>query len=279
MGKVIMCTGKLASEPYVIPFTGEKLYSIEEICQYVDVNIYGIEPEFFNSDLTEYIRKNLGLEGLADKLKTLTEGNYGLKDLVTVLFCSCDLYDMEEILKVIDLIDSIEKMPAWERQAYVGYKFLKEGKYQASFKVLRCTLKEESLSESGYAEILETMGICLLHISSYKDAANYFYKSYRHSKNMKTLFKTLFTLKLGNLGKEFDEIAKSLPGNNLINEVNFIWERAEKKALNSDEVKEIEEIFDKIKSERVAEGYMEIENKLEEFKTEYREGASNGLIL
>ena len=49
-------------------------------------------------------------------------------------------------------------------------------------------------------------------------------------------------------------------------------------ALNSENISRIENVFGKLKTYKVAEGYKEIEFKLEEFKTEYREGAWNGLI-
>ena len=37
-------------------------------------------------------------------------------------------------------------------------------------------------------------------------------------------------------------------------------------------------MFEKLKTNKVTEGYKEIEAKLEELKAEYREGAWNGLV-
>lgn len=279
MGKIILCKGQVAKVPYTNPSDDEKLYSIEEICYYVNLNLYQIEKSFFSLELIKYIKEELKLDELSSKLQKLIKENYGLKDLITTLFCGCDLYDKDEILKTIELLELIEKMPTWEKRAYIGYKFLSEGRYWLALKSLRHTLKEETLSKDDYARILEAIGICLIHTSSFKEAANYFYKGYRYNKNIKLLINTLLALKFGNLNKEINEIINSLPKGSVLDEVNSIWEISENNAQNSTEFREIDDIFNKIKSERVAEGYVEIENKLAEFKAEYREGASNGLIL
>ncbi|MFR0848667.1 MAG: hypothetical protein ACLSG9_12400 [Eubacterium sp.] len=43
----IVCEGKVAEHPYVMPYTGRKVYSLEELCCYLYENIYSINREFF----------------------------------------------------------------------------------------------------------------------------------------------------------------------------------------------------------------------------------------
>ena len=64
----------------------------------------------------------------------------------------------------------------------------------------------------------------------------------------------------------------------VIAEADKVWKEAEKQALSGESVRNIENIFEKLKTYKVTEGYKEIDKKLEEFKAEYREGAWNGLI-
>ena len=81
------------------------------------------------------------------------------------------------------------------------------------------------------------------------------------------------------LSKEFNEkVSEFTNDENVISEAEKIWKDAEKMALNRESVKNIDNIFEKLKTYKVTEGYKEIELKLEEFKAEYREGAWNGLI-
>ena len=279
MGKIILCSGRLADNPYVVADTEKKLYSIEEICHYVKTNIYSIELSFFSPELIKFIKEELNLSETANKLRSLVMGKYFLNDIITTLFCSCDLYSKEEILAVIDLVKSLDRMPAWERRAYIGYKKLEEGKFLVALKYFRGTLKEENLAEKDYGVILRAMGVCLIHISSFKEATDCFYKSYKYTQNKEVLSMALMALKLGSQDKEFNEKARELTKDeSIIVAVEKRWKEAEKNALTGIKAGNIDRIFEKLKTHKVTEGYKEIELKLEEFKAEYREGAWNGLV-
>ena len=279
MGKVIVCSGKLAKNPYVIKEIGKKLYSIEEICYYVGTNVYSIDLSFFSPELIKFIKEELKLPVVANKIKNLLERNYLLNDVITALFCSCDLYSKEEILKIIDLVKSLAEMPAWERKAYIGYKKLKERKYLIALKYFRGTLKEENLAERDYGIVLRAMGICLIHVSSFKEAADCFYKAYKYTQDNKVLILALLALKLGNQGKEFNEkVNEFTEDTDIILEAERLWKEAEKNAINGLNIGSINQMFEKLKTNKVAEGYKEIEFNLDKFKAEYREGAWNGLV-
>ena len=279
MGKVIICSGKLAGTPYVVEETEKKLYSVEEICHYVSSNIYSIDLEFFCPELIRFIKDELELPEVANKLNSLITGNYSINDVITALFCGCDLYSKEEILEKIELVKTLANMPAWERRAYIGYKKLEEKKYLVALKYFRGTLKEESIAEKDYGIILKAVGICLVHVSSFKEAADYFYKSYKYTHNPKVLELAVLALRLGSHGKEFTEkVSEFTKDETVIAEADKVWKEAEKQALNGESVRNIETIFEKLKTYKVTEGYKEIDIKLEEFKAEYREGAWNGLI-
>lgn len=279
MGKVIVCSGKLADNPYVIKEVGKKLYSIEEICYYVGTNVYSIDLSFFSPELISFIKDELKLPVVANKLKSLVSGNYMLNDVITALFCSCDLYSKEEILKIIGLVKSLAEMPAWERNAYIGYKKLSEGKYLLALKYFRGTLKEESLVANDYGVVLRAMGICHIYVSSFKEAADCFYKAYKYTQDKKVLMLALLALKLGNPDKEFNERASEFTKDeSIIVEAEKIWKEAEKNALSGLNAGNINHMFEKLKTDKVTEGYKEIEVKLQQFKAEYREGAWNGLV-
>lgn len=86
MGKVIVCSGKLAKSPYVIRESGKKLYSIEEICYFVGTNVYSLDLSFFSPELIEFIKTELKLPMVANKLKSLITGNYLFNDVITAFF-------------------------------------------------------------------------------------------------------------------------------------------------------------------------------------------------
>lgn len=276
MGKVIICTGTLSEEPFVVTGSERKLYSIEEICYYVANNIYGIEIGFFEEGLLDFIEKKLELPEVSRQLKILLQNGHGLKDLVTTLLCSSDLYDRDEIVEVIDTLTRISKMENWEKRAHIGYKFLKEGNYLMALKYFRGILREEKISEKDYGRVLMAMGICLIYTSSYKAAADCFYKAYMHNRNKKILIFALLSLKLGGLEKEFKETAGELSEKTpLIKEANEIWNKAYEEVKQGEGVKSIEALFEISKEE---EREIEIDKAFQKMKREYREGSRYGLI-
>ncbi|MGP1612973.1 MAG: hypothetical protein ACTTG8_07755 [Catonella sp.] len=279
MGKTIVCSGKIAENPYIVADTQKKLYSIEEICYYVKTSIYSIDLGFFCPELIRFIKEDLGLAKTATKLKTLVMGNYFLSDVITTLFCGCDLYSKEEILETVEMVKYLSNMPVWERQAYIGYKKFEERKFLAAIKYFRATLREENIANKDYGEILESIGICLIHVSSFKEAAEYFHKAYKYTQKTETLTLALLALKLGSQDKEFHENAKEFTEDeSLIANAEKMWKETEKMAMVGLSAKNIDNMFEKLKTNKVAEGYKEIEMKLKEFKAEYREGAWDGPV-
>ena len=93
----IVCEGKVAEHPYVMPYTGRKVYSLEELCCYLYENIYSINREFFQASLADWLREETDHEALAKKITEEIAQSAGLKDLVVTILCGCDYYKEEEI--------------------------------------------------------------------------------------------------------------------------------------------------------------------------------------
>ena len=53
----VLCQGKVAKKPYIMPYTRQKVYSLEELCYYIYNNIYTINEEFFEESLARWLRE------------------------------------------------------------------------------------------------------------------------------------------------------------------------------------------------------------------------------
>ena len=71
MGELLLCSRELASIPYYIDTVSLNVYSLEEICYYLKHNIEVVEPEFMDGELCEWIRQELKMNSLADKLSRI----------------------------------------------------------------------------------------------------------------------------------------------------------------------------------------------------------------
>ena len=97
MGKLIECCGKIADKPYHFRLTDTNVYSIEEVCYYIYNNIYIIREQIFDKDFSMWLRNELGMTVVADKIDSMRFDKRKLKDIVVTICCSCDYYDEEQI--------------------------------------------------------------------------------------------------------------------------------------------------------------------------------------
>lgn len=276
MGKVILCAGRLAERPFAIEGSERKIYSIEELDYYVVENVFGIDLSFFNEDLFSFVETELLLPEVAKTMRELVAKGNDLKDLITAILCASDLYDREEILGVIRTLGQISSMDPWEKRAHIGYQNLKEGNYFSALGYFRGILKEERISEKDYGMILQAMGLCLIRTSSYQGAADCFYKAYKYGRTREDLMYFLLSIKLGNLSEEFEKKVETLsPDEDVLKEVDDIWKSVCEKAMGSQAYLEVLTTLQEAKKTGNPDG---IEQKLQEWKKEYREGMKHGLI-
>ena len=97
MGKVILCTGKTARNPYYFLSTGTRVYTIEELCYYIYHNIETVSEELVCPELVAFLRNELGLEERADQLEKLYATHAGIKDIIVLILCSADFYEEKSV--------------------------------------------------------------------------------------------------------------------------------------------------------------------------------------
>ena len=123
---MILAKGKIAKKPYELSYLGQNIYSIEELCYVIYHNIYGINEEFFQISLAKWMKEELGLKELAEKLEAMIVGEHGLKDLVVTTLCGCDYYNEEEIRGIVKVLDEIDHLPSYGGQL-CAHRTLRKG--------------------------------------------------------------------------------------------------------------------------------------------------------
>ena len=275
MGKFILCTGKLAEEPLHFPLTNCDVYSIEELCYYLYENIYTIMEETFNRKMVVWLKEQLEMPEMADKLEQMIENKNSMTDIVVSLLCCSDYYTEEEIREVIDIMNSIANLPLWGRRKMKGDNYLRYKKYSEAAKEYKKILHSKEAAEldvTEYGNILHNLAIAHVHTKTLHAAAREFKEAYSRNNNEESLKQYLFALKLGKHESEFAEeiIHYQIPEEKVhryLTELQTILEDAEELKL----YKSIKKMA-KLKEEgKVAEYYDNIEMLICKWKQEYRE--------
>lgn len=60
MGELILCSHPIAAMPYYIDNISLNVYSLEELCYYIENHLYLIEADFMSEELCLWIGQELG---------------------------------------------------------------------------------------------------------------------------------------------------------------------------------------------------------------------------
>lgn len=208
----IYCAGAVAENPYEMPYTNQKVYSLEELCYYLYHNIYSINEEFFQPSLADWLRNELNQEELADKISRMLSDNPKLKDLVVTIFCGCDYYKEEEIRKLIAVMDGISNLPLYKKKKIKADNYLRAGHYGKSLIEYRRLLHGSfavNFSTEEYGDILHNQGIARFYTSSFEEAENDFKEAYVRNNKKASLQHYLWLLLMQDKEQEFEAEAIS----------------------------------------------------------------------
>ena len=86
MSGYILCQTKKAEIPYYIENISTNVYSLEELCYYFYKNIYLIDESIINERLCNWLKDELGLSKLYEKLYRILEKEEGTSAFILAIF-------------------------------------------------------------------------------------------------------------------------------------------------------------------------------------------------
>lgn len=269
-----MCQGTMAAEPFVFSLTNTRVYTIEEMSYYLYRNIYSIYEDILDDILISWVKEQLNMDDLADKLINLKHNQNNLKDIVVTILCSNDYYTEEEINQLVVTIDHIMNLPLLQRYKIKADNYLKYGMYTNALTEYRTIFGHEDikkLSEEEYGNLVHNQAIAMLHITSYLEAARKFKEAYNLNHNKESLHEYLLALMLSGedalLRREIEQYELD---ENYKEQLEFELSQASIASVETNEYKRIQHII-KLKEEGVEREELEqIESVLNQWKETYR---------
>lgn len=204
---VIAGKGKVAENSYEMPYTKQCIYSVEELCYYIYNNIYTINEDFFQLSLADWLRDELEMPALAEKLTYMIEEEHGIKDLVVAVLCSCDYYKEDEIRKIVEILDEIMNLPVYKKKKIKADNYLRAGRYGKSLREYRKLLQGSfaiNFTPEEYGDILHNQGIAHFYTSSFEVAMEDFKEAYVRNHKKDSLKHYLWILLMQDKGQEFE---------------------------------------------------------------------------
>ncbi len=245
----IRCYGKVATEPYTMPYTGARVYSLEELCYYIGNNIYTITEDFFTKSLVEWLDKEADQKVLANKLDTMITNKNKLKDLVVTILCACDYYKEFEIRELMRVIDDIVNLPLHEKSKIRADNYMRAGLYAksaAAYRKLLTGAYAVNFTPEAYGDILHNLGIAQFYTASFEAAERDFKEAYARNHRAESLHHYLYLLLMRNRNEEFERECIEHGMNNaqleaIRNRFNEEKMKVQKRTIDDEEIERFKE--------------------------------------
>lgn len=274
LGKIILCTGILASTPFHFPFTNTNIYSIEELSYYIYNNIYLVNEELFTVELADWLEKEADMTDFASKLRTLIQNKHSMKDLVVSLLCSADYYTENEIKNLVVIIDQIMNLDPLHRLKIKADNYLKYNNFKAAaaaYEEIRSSKDAIHLTEKEFGNLYHNQAIIDIHNLSFSEAAAKFKTAYQYNQEMESLHQYLYALYLNGDQGAFEQAAKEYKlSTKQKDEIVLMIKQNEEKAKQLKVYDQIQKIFENNKVSDITSN-TELNDVIRNWKQEYRQ--------
>lgn len=183
MGILYLCSHGLAFVPYYIETIALNIYSLEELCYYLKQNIDLVEPSFINDDLLVWIKEELKLSVLAEKLYELKKEDASLSEFIGTIAEGCNYCTKEEIEKMKEAVADFENKNETECRKIRADRLLQKKRYGASILEYRKLLRIPEISASFAGDIYHNLGTAYARLFLFQEAAVCYEKAFAKNGN------------------------------------------------------------------------------------------------
>lgn len=218
MGKIIVCNTKTAQNPYTFLNTKVSVYSYEELCYYLYNNMVLVGEEDVTASLSAWIRRELDLTELADKIDTLLDKHAFVQDIMVEILVYGGYYSSEEVRQFMAECQKLRTLKSYEVEklradGYLRCKhYIKAG---AIYDEVICYLEKEKQEDEFLGNVYHNKAVALAGNLQLDEAKSYFIKAYSLNKNEESMIEYFcvlaVTVDTATLEKEIKK--RGLPAN------------------------------------------------------------------
>lgn len=178
-----------AAAPYYHEKITVHIYTIEELCYYLEKNTYLIDKSWLGESLFVWLEKELDMYELAAGLRNAMRKQKSVYESVLLIFHASGNYSEKELKNLRTLLDAMEGKTSMERRKMRGDLFFKAKKYrQAAYTYMELLQpgNARQMTEELRGNIMHNLGVIYARMFQFEEAAQLFAESWRLSKNEKS---------------------------------------------------------------------------------------------
>ncbi len=197
MSKFYLCTSPLAKTPFYLEEGAVRIFSAEELCCYIDRNVLLIEPDFFSDPLLQFIREDLAMPQLADKLARAREEDT-IEQQMFLFLSEVGYHTEKELSEFLKATERKKQAKPWEALKNKADYMVERGHYDAAVRLYDSILSQADkyhVTKEGLAALYQNKAACLCRSFCFTEAADSYERAYTLTGDEETL-KYLYGLRL-----------------------------------------------------------------------------------
>jgi tetratricopeptide (TPR) repeat protein len=171
----------MAALPYYVEGLGLNLYSMEELCYYIEKNTYLLDATFMTEELCTWVEKEMKRYGLAEKLRDILREQGLLSDYVSEILKSTSYTSMKDMQQIVLTIRQMEEKSDFECSKIRADQLMERRKYLAAiYEYKRLLDSEEAKEESALirGNLLHNLGSAYARLFLFEEAADCYSRAY-----------------------------------------------------------------------------------------------------
>ncbi len=195
MGELLICNGMLAAMPYYIENVSLNIYSLEELCYYLQQNTYLLEPDFMSEELCSWIEQEAGNPALASRLRAFKNTGANLDAFVAAILEETGFCSREEQKRILEELQETTEKTGYECQKLRADKWMQSQKYMQAIEEYQKILREQTnqMPADFVGNVWHNLGTAYTKLFFWQEAAACYQKAYEWNQNQESLREWLLT--------------------------------------------------------------------------------------
>jgi tetratricopeptide (TPR) repeat protein len=195
MGELLFCNEPIAAMPYYVEGISWNIYSLEELCFYIENNPYLIDRDFMNEELCTWIGKEIKNIKLAESLRDIMRMEGKLSEFVLVILVECGYTAKNKIGSIIQILQEMEEKSDFERNKLRADRLMDKEKYLGSIYEYKRLLEASDAFQQTpqiLGNIWHNLGTAYARLFLFKEAIHCYENAYKLNENEESLKECLF---------------------------------------------------------------------------------------
>ncbi len=190
MGELIFCSFRRAAKPYYLESAKQNIYSIEELCYFLQDNIYLLDENIMTAEFCDWLETELSAQQLAHKLRRLMEDQKGFRMFCMQIIMDSGYFSRNEMQFLGMKLQKMDHQSNYENRKIKADQLMERSMYLAAVAEYRNLLLNATNSPSDIrvsGDIWHNMGTAYAKMFCFERAVSCYEKAYELSRRVDSL--------------------------------------------------------------------------------------------